>query len=81
MCESAFINTETHMSAEVYYVHAPFRSNSEHKYKVILRDNDSDSVAAVVFFPCFDKANEYAENLVFPSSGMIDSPAFVPVIR
>lgn len=81
MCESAFINTETCMSAEVYYVHAPFRSNSENKYKVILRDNDSDFVAAVVFFPCFDRANEYAENLVFPQSGMIDSPAFVPVIR
>ena len=81
MCESAFINTDTKMISEVYYVHAPFRADVDHRYKVILRDIDSDSIAGIVFFSCFDEAEAFAENLVFPSSGQIDSPTFLPAIR
>jgi hypothetical protein len=81
MCESAYINTETQMMSEVYYVAAHFRTDSDHRYKVILRDIDSDSVAGVVWFPCFDEANQFAEQLVFPSAGLVNSPTFLPVIR
>ena len=80
MCESAFINFDTQMSAEVYYVHAPFRSNSDHRYTVILRDLESDSVAATMFFHSFDNAEAKAQQLVFPSSGLIDSPTFLPQV-
>jgi hypothetical protein len=80
MCESAFINLDTQMSAEVYYVHAPFRTNSDHRYKVILRDLDSDSIAGVLFFQSFDDAEAKAEKLAFPSSGLINGPVSVPAV-
>ena len=80
MCESAFINFDTQMSAEVYYVHSPLRTNPEHRYKVILRDLDSDSIAGVIFFDSFDDAEATAEKLVFPSSGLINGPVCVPAI-
>lgn len=81
MCESAFINFDTQMSAEIYYVQAPFRSNSDHRYTVILRDLDSDSVVATMFFHSLENATAKAEKLVFPSSGVVNSPAFLPAIR
>lgn len=80
MCESAFINFDTQMSAEVYYVHAPFRSNSDHRYTVILRDLESDSMAATMFFHSFDNAEAKAEQLVFPKSGVINGPVCVPPV-
>jgi len=81
MCESAFINFDTQMSAEIYYVQAPFRSNSDQRYKVILRDLDSDSVASVIYFSSLEAAESKAEKLVFPSGGIVNSPAFLPAIR
>lgn len=78
MCESAFINFETQMTAEVHYIHKPFRTNQDHRYKVILRDIDSDNVAGVVYFFEFDEAEQFAEKLVFPSNDLIDSPTFLP---
>jgi len=80
MCESAFINADTKMSAEVYYVHSPLRTNPEHRYKVILRDTDSENVAGIVYFFEFDEAEQFAEKLVFPSNGLIDSPTFLPQV-
>jgi hypothetical protein len=80
MTESIYINTETNVSTEVNYVPAHFRRNADHRYKVIFRDLDADAVIAVRYFSDFDTANASAEELVFPSPGMIAGPVCVPPV-
>lgn len=78
---NSFTNADTQMTAEVFYVAAHFRTDSDHRYKVILRDLDSDSVAGVVWFSTSDDAETFAHNLVFPSSRLISSPTFLPEFK
>lgn len=80
MTESIFVNTETQVGAEVNYVPAHFRRNADHRYKVIFRDLDSDNVIAVRYFTNFDAANALAEELVFPSPGLIPGPVCIPPV-
>lgn len=75
-------NFDTGMGSEVNYVPVHFRTDSDHRYKVVFSDLDSDNVVSVRFFFDFDEAIAYAEELAFPTGGgLIDGPICVPPIR
>ena len=82
MCVAEFTNPETQMTAEVFYVSAPFRTNADRRYKVLLTDLESESVVTVFrWFSSLESAETFARDLVFPSSRLISSPTFLPEIR
>ena len=81
MCVAEFTNHETQMTAEVFYVSAPFRTNADRRYKVFLTDLESESVVTVRWFASLESAETFARDLVFPSSRLISSPTFLPEVR